>query len=141
MVVVLEIIHLSIRSAQLFIAPKFSPTSCLDVDFNEFCIRLDQENRESRGSVSYTDYYSNEDGQIRKITQIPQVIQSGASGTQTKLVCGDNLPGDNIDEDEDHTLTLKQSEEQKKQDVKSIFEQRDDVNPAKLSGSYKKIGR
>ncbi|XP_024884540.1 inositol hexakisphosphate and diphosphoinositol-pentakisphosphate kinase 2 isoform X5 [Temnothorax curvispinosus] len=131
---------ISNESAQLFIAPKFSPT-CLDVDFNEFCIRLDQENRESRGSVSYTDYYSNEDGQIRKITQIPQVIQSGASGVQTKLVCGDDLPCDNIDEDEDHTLTLKQSEEQKKQDVKSIFEPRDDVNSAKLSGSYKKIGR
>ncbi|XP_071553378.1 inositol hexakisphosphate and diphosphoinositol-pentakisphosphate kinase 2 isoform X2 [Temnothorax nylanderi] len=131
---------ISNESAQLFIAPKFSPT-CLDVDFNEFCIRLDQENRESRGSVSYTDYYSNEDGQIRKITQIPQVIQSGASGVQTKLVCGDDLPCDNIDEDEDHTLTLKQTEEQKKQDVKSIFEPRDDVNSAKLSGSYKKIGR
>lgn len=67
------------------------------------------------------------------------MIQSGASGAQ-KLVCGDDLPCDNIDEDEDHTLTLKQSEEQKKQDVKSIFE-RDDVNLAKLSGSYKKIGR
>ncbi|XP_011700092.1 PREDICTED: inositol hexakisphosphate and diphosphoinositol-pentakisphosphate kinase 2 isoform X2 [Wasmannia auropunctata] len=132
---------ISNESAQLFIAPKFSPTSCLDVDFNEFCIRLDQENRESRGSVSYTDYYSNEDGQIRKITQIPQVIQSGAGGAQTKLVCGDDVPCDNLDEDEDHTLTLKQSEEQKKQDLKSIFEQRDDVNPAKLSGSYKKIGR
>ncbi|KAL6262492.1 hypothetical protein P5V15_007576 [Pogonomyrmex californicus] len=142
------------ESAQLFIAPKFSPTSCLDVDFNEFCIRLDQENRESRGSVSYTDYYSNEDGQIRKITQIPQMIQSGVSGSggggggggggsgaQTKLVCRDDIPCDNIDEDEDHTLTLKQTEEQKKQDVKSIFEQRDDVNPSKLSGSYKKIGR
>ncbi|XP_018370342.1 PREDICTED: inositol hexakisphosphate and diphosphoinositol-pentakisphosphate kinase 2 isoform X11 [Trachymyrmex cornetzi] len=132
---------ISNESAQLFIAPKFSPTSCLDVDFNEFCIRLDQENRESRGSVSYTDYYSNEDGQIRKITQIPQTIQSGTSGAQTKLVCGDDLPCDNIDEDEDHTLTLKQTEEQKKQDVKSIFEQRDDINPMKLSSSYKKIGR
>ncbi|XP_018350601.1 PREDICTED: inositol hexakisphosphate and diphosphoinositol-pentakisphosphate kinase isoform X6 [Trachymyrmex septentrionalis] len=132
---------ISNESAQLFIAPKFSPTSCLDVDFNEFCIRLDQENRESRGSVSYTDYYSNEDGQIRKITQIPQTIQSGASGAQTKLICDDDLPSDNIDEDEDHTLTLKQTEEQKKQDVKSIFEQRDDINPTKLSGSYKKIGR
>lgn len=69
------------------------------------------------------------------------MIQSGAGSAQTKFVCGDDLPYDNIDEDEDHTLTLKQSEEQKKQDVKSIFEQRDDVSPAKLSGSYKKIGR
>ncbi|XP_067212717.1 inositol hexakisphosphate and diphosphoinositol-pentakisphosphate kinase 2 isoform X24 [Linepithema humile] len=127
--------------AQLFnTARKYSPTPCLDVDFNEFCMRLD-ENRESRGSVSYTDYYSNEDGQIRKLAQLPQVIQSGAGSAQTKLVCGDDLPCDNIDDDEDHTLTLKQSEEQKKQDVKSIFEQRDDVNPAKLSSSYKKIGR
>lgn len=76
------------------------------------------------------------------MTQLPQVIQSGAGSAQTKLVCGDDdLPCDNIDDDEDHTLTLKQSEEQRKQDVKSIFEQRDDVNPAKLSGSYKKIGR
>ncbi|XP_072748163.1 inositol hexakisphosphate and diphosphoinositol-pentakisphosphate kinase 2 isoform X7 [Anoplolepis gracilipes] len=134
--------HLSIRSAQLFIPPKFSPTSCLDVDFNEFCMRLDQENRESRGSVSYTDYYSNEDGQIRKITQIPQVIQSSAGSAQPKLMCSDELTCENIDDDEDHTLTLKQSEEQKKQDVKSIFEQRD-VNPVKqqLSSSYKKIGR
>lgn len=104
-------------------------------------MRLD-ENRESRGSVSYTDYYSNEDGQIRKLVpQLPQVIQSGAGSAQTRLVCDDDLPCDNIDDDEDHTLTLKQSEEQKKQDVKSIFEQRDDINPAKLSGSYKKIGR
>ncbi|XP_071553381.1 inositol hexakisphosphate and diphosphoinositol-pentakisphosphate kinase 2 isoform X5 [Temnothorax nylanderi] len=92
-------------------------------------------------SISLISNESNEDGQIRKITQIPQVIQSGASGVQTKLVCGDDLPCDNIDEDEDHTLTLKQTEEQKKQDVKSIFEPRDDVNSAKLSGSYKKIGR
>jgi len=69
------------------------------------------------------------------------VIQSGAGGAQPKLVCGDDLACDNIDEDEDHTLTLKQSEEQKKQDVKSIFEQRDDISSAKLSGSYKKIGR
>ncbi|XP_011261531.1 inositol hexakisphosphate and diphosphoinositol-pentakisphosphate kinase 2 isoform X21 [Camponotus floridanus] len=132
---------ISNESAQLFIPPKFSPTSCLDVDFNEFCMRLDQENRESRGSVSYTDYYSNEDGQIRKITQMPQVMQSGSA--QSKLVCSDELVCESIDDDEDHTLTLKQSEEQKKQDVKSIFEQRDNVNPVKqqLSGSYKKIGR
>ncbi|XP_026823824.1 inositol hexakisphosphate and diphosphoinositol-pentakisphosphate kinase 2 isoform X8 [Ooceraea biroi] len=131
---------ISNEGAQLFsTAPKFSPAPCLDVDFNEFCMRLDQENRESRGSVSYTDYYSNEDGQIRKITQMPQVIQSGPSNSAQTY--GDVHPGDNIDDDEDHTLTLKQSEEQKKQDVKSIFEQREDVNPAKLSGSYKKIGR
>jgi len=100
-----------------------------------------EENRESRGSVSYTDYYSSEDGQIRKITQMPQVIQSGISANNSAQMYGDNHLGDNVDDDEDHTLTLKQSEEQKKQDVKSIFEQREDINPAKLSGSYKKIGR
>ncbi|XP_014481307.1 PREDICTED: inositol hexakisphosphate and diphosphoinositol-pentakisphosphate kinase 2 isoform X18 [Dinoponera quadriceps] len=129
--------------AQLFSnAPKFSTTPCLDVDFNEFCMRLDQENRESRGSVSYTDYYSNEDGQIRKITQIPQTMQqvAAAAGGQPNTA-GDDLPADNVDEDEDHTLTLRQSEEQKKQDVKLIFEQRDNVNPAKVSGGCKKIGR
>lgn len=117
-------------------------------------MRLDQENRESRGSVSYTDYYSNEDGQIRKITQIPQAMQqvvaaaaaaaaaTGNNGQSPKTtVCDDDLPADNADEDEDHTLTLRQSEEQKKQDVKLIFEQRDNVNPAKASGGCKKIGR
>ncbi|XP_032684388.1 inositol hexakisphosphate and diphosphoinositol-pentakisphosphate kinase 2 isoform X5 [Odontomachus brunneus] len=137
--------------AQLFSnAPKFSTTPCLDVDFNEFCMRLDQENRESRGSVSYTDYYSNEDGQIRKITQIPQAMQQVAAAAaaaagnslQSKTtVCDDDLPADNVDEDEDHTLTLRQNEEQKKQDVKLIFEQRDNVNHAKVSGGCKKIGR
>lgn len=113
-------------------------------------MRLDQENRESRGSVSYTDYYSNEDGQIRKITQIPQAMQqvaaaaaaaAGNSSQSKTTVCDDDLPADNVDEDEDHTLTLRQNEEQKKQDVKLIFEQRDNVNPAKVSGSCKKIGR
>ncbi|XP_070167123.1 inositol hexakisphosphate and diphosphoinositol-pentakisphosphate kinase 2 isoform X8 [Polyergus mexicanus] len=95
-------------------------------------------------SISLISNESNEDGQIRKITQMPQVMQSGASSTQPKLVCSDEFTCENIDDDEDHTLTLKQSEEQKKQDVKSIFEQRDNVNPVKqqqLSGSYKKIGR
>ncbi|XP_011329786.2 inositol hexakisphosphate and diphosphoinositol-pentakisphosphate kinase 2 isoform X9 [Ooceraea biroi] len=90
-------------------------------------------------SISLISNEGNEDGQIRKITQMPQVIQSGPSNSAQTY--GDVHPGDNIDDDEDHTLTLKQSEEQKKQDVKSIFEQREDVNPAKLSGSYKKIGR
>lgn len=105
-------------------------------------MHLDQENREGRGSVSYTDYYSNEDGQIRKITQMPQVIQSGAGvSSGSAQTYDDDHPGDNVDEDEDHTLTLKQSEEQKKQDVKSIFEQKEDINLTKLSGSYKRIGR
>lgn len=98
-------------------------------------MRLDRENRESRGSVSYTDYYSNEDGQIRKLTQMPQAVQSSVAADALHCTC------DLICDDDDHTLTLKQTEEQKKQDVKSIFEQKDDVNPTKLSGSYKKIGR
>lgn len=103
-------------------------------------MRLDQENRESRGSVSYTDYYSNEDGQIRKITQMPQTVQQISGGNaQSKVAYIDDLPIDNVEEDEDHTLTLRQSEEQKKQDIKLIFEQKDNLNPAK--GSCKKIGR
>ncbi|KAH0950419.1 hypothetical protein HN011_002262 [Eciton burchellii] len=92
-------------------------------------------------SISLISNEGSEDGQIRKITQMPQVIQSGISANSSAQMYGDNQLGDNVDDDEDHTLTLKQSEEQKKQDVKSIFEQREDVNPAKLSGSYKKIGR
>ncbi|XP_050445059.1 inositol hexakisphosphate and diphosphoinositol-pentakisphosphate kinase 2 isoform X9 [Cataglyphis hispanica] len=94
-------------------------------------------------SISLISNESNEDGQIRKITQMPQVMQSAANSAQSKLICSDEFTCENIDDDEDHTLTLKQSEEQKKQDVKSIFEQRDNVNPVKqqLSGSYKKIGR
>lgn len=131
----------SVHSTQLFSnAPKFSTSSCLDVDFNEFCRRLEQENRESRGSVSYTDYYSNEDGQIRKISLMAQVAQVGGSA-QSKIVGDDDFSNDNVDDDEDHTLTLKQSEEQKKQDVKLIFEQRENVNPVKVSGSCKMIGR
>lgn len=52
----------------------------------------------------------------------------------------DDLPIDNIDDDEDHTITLKQTEEQKKQDVKQIFEQKEN-SITKSSGGYKKIGR
>ncbi|XP_026673386.1 inositol hexakisphosphate and diphosphoinositol-pentakisphosphate kinase 2 isoform X10 [Ceratina calcarata] len=119
--------------AQLFNTPKFPTTPCLDVDFNEFCINMDQEHREGRGSVSYTDYYSNEDGQIRK-------FDMGFNSNLQKIMCTDDLPADNMDDDEDHTITLKQTEEQKKQDVKEIFEQKE--NPcSKSSGSYKKIGR
>lgn len=51
-----------------------------------------------------------------------------------------DLPIDSIDDDEDHTITLKQTEEQKKQDVKQIFEQKETSN-AKSGGSCKKIGR
>lgn len=106
-------------------------------------MRLDRENRESRGSVSYTDYYSNEDGQIRKLTQMPSqaAVQSSVAAADALHCACSDLTCD----DDDHTLTLKQSEEQeRKQDVKSIFEHSKDDFPnptTKLSGSYKKIGR
>ncbi|XP_076240552.1 inositol hexakisphosphate and diphosphoinositol-pentakisphosphate kinase isoform X3 [Calliopsis andreniformis] len=112
--------------------PKFPMTPCLDVDFNEFCMNIDHEHREGRGSVSYTDYYSNEDGQIQKYS-----FGTGFSSNLQKVIHPDDLP---IDDDEDHTITLKQTEEQKKQDVKQIFEQKE-VSNTKPSGSYKKIGR
>ncbi|KOC67231.1 Inositol hexakisphosphate and diphosphoinositol-pentakisphosphate kinase [Habropoda laboriosa] len=115
--------------------PKFPTTPCLDVDFNEFCINIDQEHREGRGSVSYTDYYSNEDGQIRKCG-----FGAGFSSNLQKIMRTDDLPVDNMDDDEDHTITLKQTEEQKKQDVKQIFEQKENLS-TKSSGAYKKIGR
>ncbi|XP_071871038.1 inositol hexakisphosphate and diphosphoinositol-pentakisphosphate kinase isoform X4 [Bombus fervidus] len=122
--------------AQSFnVGPKFPTTPCLDVDFNEFCINIDQEHREGRGSVSYTDYYSNEDGQIRNCS-----FGAGFNSNLQKIMRTDDLPVDNMDDDEDHTITLKQTEEQKKQDVKQIFEQKE--NPStKSSSGYKKIGR
>ncbi|XP_033320523.1 inositol hexakisphosphate and diphosphoinositol-pentakisphosphate kinase 2 isoform X5 [Bombus bifarius] len=122
--------------AQSFnVGPKFSTTPCLDVDFNEFCINIDQEHRESRGSVSYTDYYSNEDGQIRNCS-----FGAGFNSNLQKIMRTDDLPVDNMDDDEDHTITLKQTEEQKKQDVKQIFEQKE-YPSTKSSSGYKKIGR
>ncbi|XP_061940256.1 inositol hexakisphosphate and diphosphoinositol-pentakisphosphate kinase 2 isoform X28 [Apis cerana] len=114
---------------------KYPTTPCLDVDFNEFCINIDQEHRESRGSVSYTDYYSNEDGQIRNCG-----FGAGFTSNLEKIMRTDNLPIDNMDDDEDHTITLKQTEEQKKQDVKQIFEQKENLS-TKSSSGYKKIGR
>ncbi|XP_076624000.1 inositol hexakisphosphate and diphosphoinositol-pentakisphosphate kinase isoform X10 [Colletes latitarsis] len=113
---------------------KFPTTPCLDVDFNEFCMNIDQDHRESRGSVSYTDYYSNEDGQIRKCG-----FGAGFGSNFQKIIRTDDLPIDNIDDDEDHTITLKQTEERKKQDVKQIFEQKENLSTK--SNSYKKIGR
>ncbi|CAL7933415.1 unnamed protein product [Xylocopa violacea] len=121
--------------AQLFnTGPKFPTTPCLDVDFNEFCINIDQEHRESRGSVSYTDYYSNEDGQIRKCG-----FGVGFNSNLQKIMRIDDLPVDSMDDDEDHTITLRQTEEQRKQDIKQIFEQKESISTK--SGSYKKIGR
>lgn len=98
-------------------------------------MNIDQDHRESRGSVSYTDYYSNEDGQIQKYG-----FGAGFGSNLQKIIRADELPIDNMDDDEDHTITLKQIEEDRKQDVKQIFEQKDNSS-AKCSGSYKKIGR
>lgn len=122
------------RAQSFNTGPKFPTTPCLDVDFNEFCMNIDQDHRESRGSVSYTDYYSNEDGQIRKCG-----FGAGFGSNLQKIIHTDDLPIDNIDDDEDHTITLKQTEEQKKQDVKQIFEQKE--SPSIKSNSCKKIGR
>ncbi|XP_033226469.1 inositol hexakisphosphate and diphosphoinositol-pentakisphosphate kinase 2 [Belonocnema kinseyi] len=114
---------------------KFSTNPRLDLDFHDFCVTIDQDNRESRGSVSYTDYYSNEDGQIRKSgngSTFP-FIQAQADSEDV------SDDADHLDDEEDHTLTLRQSDEQKKQDLKSIFEQKD--HPGSKSSNYKKIGR
>lgn len=117
-------------------APKFSTTPCLDMDFSEFCMNIEQEgNREGRGSISYTDYYSNEDGQIRKCG-----LPSGFDSNLQTVMRTEDLPLDNED-DEEHTLTLKRAEEQKKQDVKLIFEQKETTSAAQTGGNYKKIGR
>ncbi|XP_034191679.2 inositol hexakisphosphate and diphosphoinositol-pentakisphosphate kinase isoform X2 [Osmia lignaria lignaria] len=126
---------ISNEGVQYNTGPKYPTTPCLDVDFNEFCINIDQDHREGRGSVSYTDYYSNEDGQIRKCG-----FGTGFNSNLQKIMHTDDLPIDNIDDDEDHTITLKQTEEQKKQDVKQIFEQKEN-SIRKSSGGYKKIGR
>ncbi|XP_014604498.1 PREDICTED: inositol hexakisphosphate and diphosphoinositol-pentakisphosphate kinase isoform X12 [Polistes canadensis] len=115
-------------------APKFPTTPGLDLDFNDFCMNIDQENHEGRGSVSYTDYYSNEDGQIRKNS-------SYSSPAQKTVVSSDDLPIDPVDDDEEHTLTLRQTEAQKKQDVKLLFEQAENPNATKSTVGYKKIGR
>lgn len=106
----------------------------LDLDFHDFCVTIDKDNRESRGSVSYTDYYSNEDGQIRR-------SGNGSSFPHIQApVCTDDLTDNNecLDDEEDYTLTLRQSEEQKKQDLKSIFEQKENTNK---SSNFKRIGR
>ncbi|XP_012273975.1 inositol hexakisphosphate and diphosphoinositol-pentakisphosphate kinase isoform X3 [Orussus abietinus] len=114
--------------------PKFSTTPGLDIDFHDMYMNPGHDCRESRGSISYTDYYSNEDGLIRR---------SGTFGSLQKTVCTGTgeFVVDSLDDDEDHTLTLKQTEEQKKQDVKYIFEQRETTGASKPNPSCKKIGR
>jgi hypothetical protein len=98
-----------------------------------------QDVRESRGSVSYTDYYSNEDGQIRR------TANDSCFPIYVKLVVGQSGDGiaapEHPGDEEDHTLTLKQSEEEKKQDVQRIFEQKETQAGAKTGSSYKRIGR
>lgn len=116
-------------------APRFATTPGLDLDFNDFCMNIDQECHEGRGSVSYTDYYSNEDGQIRKAPS------SYTNNVQKTVVCPDDLPMNTADDDEDHTLTLRQTEAQRKQDVKLLFEQVENPNTTKTTVAYKKIGR
>lgn len=95
------------------------------MNFNDFCRTIDQDNREGRGSISYTDYYSNEDGIIRRVTPKDKDKDAGIQ--------------DPIDDEEEHTLTLRQNEEQKKQDVKSLFDQKESL--VKPGSSFKKIGR
>ncbi|XP_046593510.1 inositol hexakisphosphate and diphosphoinositol-pentakisphosphate kinase 2 isoform X15 [Neodiprion lecontei] len=117
-------------------AHEFPRTPDLNLDLNNICMGIDQGCRESRGSISFTDYYSNEDGQILKI------CQDDSCKLIKKSVCVDDATIiDNIDEDEDHTLTLRQSKVQKKQDIKFVFKQQENSNPVQPSCSYKKIGR
>lgn len=98
---------------------------------------IDQDGRgESRGSISYTDYYSNEDGLIRK--------SGGDFGNLRERAARDEPSQDSIvDEDEEHTLTLRQTAEDQKRDVKFIFEQSKESSTSlvKPGSSYKKIGR
>lgn len=118
---------------------KCSSNRCLDLDYNDFCMNIEQEPRESRGSVSYTDYYSNEDGQIRRTANdncFPIFVKLVVRPT-----ADDSAELENPEDDEDHTLTLKQTEEQKKQDVQRIFEEKDAQAGAKSTSNYKKIGR
>ena len=105
-------------------------------------MNLDADNRESRGSVSYTDYYSSEDGQIRRTANdncFPIFVKPALCTS-----IDDGSGAENAEEDEEYTLTLKQAEEQKKQDVQYIFEQREKESQSsvpKPGSSYKKIGR
>lgn len=84
--------------------------------------------------MSYTDYYSNEDGQIRRSADncYPLFLKSTRPDTSEETATVGSA------EDEEHTLTLKQAEEQKKQDVQQIFEEKQMIKPG---SSYKKIGR
>ncbi|XP_023247506.1 inositol hexakisphosphate and diphosphoinositol-pentakisphosphate kinase 2 isoform X4 [Copidosoma floridanum] len=134
--------------------PKYSPNRGLELDYSDLCVnaeqKLDQQQqqaRESRGSVSYTDYYSSEDGQIRRTVNdncFPIFVKPQTQTTPIQTPSGGRSADEEEnpeDEDEDaHTLTLKQSDEQRKQDVQQIFEQKES-QIVKPSSSYKKIGR
>lgn len=118
--------------------PKYSKR-CLDLDYNDICMNIDQAKREGRGSVSYTDYYSTEDGLIRRSANdscLPIFMKPGSGGES------DGCPSDNPEDEEEHTLTLKQTEEQKKQaqDLQQVFEKQESPSGTRASG-YKKIGR
>lgn len=125
----------SVRRTQPFASSKASTTPRLDIEFNDFCRSIDQEiHAESRGSISYTDYYSNEDGLIRKTG--PDLVN-----LRERVAYNEMSQDAVVDDDEDHTLTLRETEEHHKQDVKSLFDQNKEHSLAKPSNSYKKIGR
>ncbi|XP_043280976.1 inositol hexakisphosphate and diphosphoinositol-pentakisphosphate kinase 2 isoform X13 [Venturia canescens] len=120
---------------QPFASSKASTTPRLDIEFNDFCRSIDQEmHAESRGSISYTDYYSNEDGLIRKTGSDLAHLRDRVAQDETSQDAA-------VDDDEDHTLTLRETEEHRKQDIKSIFDRNKDDSLVKPSSSFKKIGR
>ncbi|XP_023315785.1 inositol hexakisphosphate and diphosphoinositol-pentakisphosphate kinase 2 isoform X17 [Trichogramma pretiosum] len=140
-------------------------TSNLDIDFDDFCANIEQQQqqqqqqqhqllqqealRESRGSVSYTDYYSNEDGQIRQRAALggdncfPVYVKPPSSSDGDASPTAEVDEAEEEEEEEDNNLTIKQedAERQKKQDVQLIFEQKQSQEAAKAGSSYKKIGR
>lgn len=127
----------------------FQKNSDLNLDLTSIQsigVRSEQSSsRESRGSISFTDYYSNEDGQI---LNNPKDDGSNITNKSSRIEEQKTVIIDNIDEDEDHTLTLRQTEEQKKQNIKLIFgSSKEDCydkfrsNIQQPSCSYKKIGR
>ncbi|XP_058810459.1 inositol hexakisphosphate and diphosphoinositol-pentakisphosphate kinase-like isoform X2 [Phymastichus coffea] len=138
---------------------KYSINHGHEFDYVEYCMRIEQETRESRGSVSYTDYYSNEDGQIRRSVNdncLPLFVKPVYCATSsTEHSCrnkGDvnhDFSGDHIttcineikDEgnhdaynNKDRTLIFEQSEDTR-HDVQYAFKQPNN----KSSINYKRI--